>query len=184
MKMKWIYIILFVLVYSCTKNYISPSTVCIDNQDFLQSSSVHPKGDTLQQILDNYISLGVPGATMLLADTNGVWIGSAGYADIKNGILMQPCHIFKPGSVAKMFIGNLIWQLQENGQLDINDPIGDYIPEVAAAITNGSQITIKMLLNHTSGIYQIGRDLDFNILRINQLQMSLVKNIIIPIQTH
>ena len=89
MKMKWIYIILFVLVYSCTKNYISPSTVCIDNQDFLQSSSVHPKGDTLQQILDNYISLGVPGATMLLADTNGVWIGSAGYADIKNGILMQ-----------------------------------------------------------------------------------------------
>ena len=172
MKMKWIYIILFVLVYSCTKNYISPSTVCIDNQDFLQSSSVHPKGDTLQQILDNYISLGVPGATMLLADTNGVWIGSAGYADIKNGILMQPCHIFKPGSVAKMFIGNLIWQLQENGQLDINDPIGDYIPEVAAAITNGSQITIKMLLNHTSGIYQIGRDLDFNMGVVNDFTRS------------
>ena len=94
-----------------------------------------------------------------------------------------------------MIIGNLIWQLQEDGLLNINDPIGDYIPEIAAAITNGDRITIKMLLNHTSGIYQIGRDLDFNlgvvgmilldigplmilynILRINQLRMNLERN--------
>ena len=84
-----IYIILTVLVYSCTKNFIPPSSTCVDNIDFLQSSSIHPKGDTLQQILDEYISLGVPGATMLLADQNGVWIGSAGFADIKKGL---PCN--------------------------------------------------------------------------------------------
>ena len=128
MKMKPIYIILIVLVFSCTKNYIPPSSTCVDNIDFLQSSSVHPKGDTLQHILDEYISLGVPGATMLLADQNGIWIGSSGFADIKRGIVMQPCHILKPGSVAKMIIGNLIWQLQEDGLLNINDFIGDYIP--------------------------------------------------------
>ena len=80
---------------------------------------------------------------------------------------MQPCHILKPGSVAKMIIGNRIWQLQEDGLLNINDFIGDYIPEVAAAITNGDRITIKMLLNHTSGIYQIGRDLNFNLAVVN-----------------
>ena len=167
MKINRIYFILLILVYSCTKNFIPPSSVCVDNVDFLQSAAVHPKGDTLQQILDEYISLGVPGATMLLADLNGVWIGSAGFADIKKGIAMQPCHILKPGSVAKMIIGNLIWQLQEDGLLNINDLIGDYIPEIAAAITNGDRITIKMLLNHTSGIYQIGRDLDFNLGVVN-----------------
>ena len=165
--MKPIYIVLMILVYSCTKNFIPPSSTCVDNLDFLQSSAVHPKGDTLQKILDEYISKGVPGATMLLADQNGVWIGSAGFADIKKGIAMQPCHILKPGSVAKMIIGNLIWQLQEDGLLNINDLIGDYIPEVAAAITNGDRITIKMLLNHTSGIYQIGRDLNFNLAVVN-----------------
>ena len=167
MKMKPIYIILIVLVFSCTKNFIPPSSTCVDNIDFLQSSSVHPKGDTLQHILDEYISLGVPGATMLLADQNGIWIGSSGFADIRRGIVMQPCHILKPGSVAKMIIGNLIWQLQEDGLLNINDLIGDYVPEVAAAITNGDRITIKMLLNHTSGIYQIGRDLNFNLAVVN-----------------
>ena len=78
MKMKPIYFILIFLFFSCSKNFIPPSSTCVGNIDFLQSSSVHPKGDTLQHILDEYISMGVPGATMLLADQNGIWIGSAG----------------------------------------------------------------------------------------------------------
>ena len=39
--------------------------------------------------------------------------------------------------------------------------------ELAANITNGGQITIKMLLNHTSGIYPIARDLDYNLTVVN-----------------
>ena len=115
-KLIFIITIIFILSY-CTKHFIAPSNVCIDNQEFLQSSSAHPKGEAFQAVLDDFISDGLPGATLLVADIHGVWTGAAGYSDIQNSILMQPCHILKPGSVTKMIIGNVIWQLQEEGKL-------------------------------------------------------------------
>ena len=152
---------------SCSKHFIAPTDICIDNPDFLQSTLAHPKGEVFQAILDQYISNGIPGVTLLVADSHGVWTGAAGYADIQNNILMQPCHILKPGSVTKMIIGNVMWQLQEEGQVNIEDPISNYVPELAANITYGDQITIKMLLNHTSGIYPIARDLNYNLAVVN-----------------
>ena len=165
---KLIFVFLVSLLFSeCTKHFIAPTDICIDNSEFLQSSIVHPKGEAFQSVLDKYISDGIPGATLLVADSNGVWTGSAGYADIQNNIVMQPCHILKPGSVTKMIIGNVMWQLQEEGKVNIQDPISNYIPDIAENITNGTQITIEMLLNHTSGIYPIARDLNYNLAVVN-----------------
>ncbi len=155
------------LLTDCTKHFIAPTEICIDNPDFLQSSLAHPKAEAFQAVLEKYISDGIPGSTLLVADSHGVWTGAAGYADIQNNIVMQPCHILKPGSVTKMIIGNLIWQLQEEGKVNIEEPISNYLPDLAANITNGDQITIKMLLNHTSGIYPIARDLNYNLAVVN-----------------
>ena len=165
---KLIFIISVIFLFTdCTKHFIAPTDICIDNPEFLQSSLAHPKGEAFQAVLDKYISDGIPGATLLVADSHGVWTGAAGYADIQNNTLMQPCHILKPGSVTKMIIGNLMWQFQEEGKINIEDPISNYVPELAANITNGDQITIKMLLNHTSGIYPIARDLNYNLAVVN-----------------
>ena len=164
---KLIYLLYILILVSCSKHFIPPTDICIDNPDFLQSTLAHPKGEAFQAVLDQYISNGIPGVTLLVADSHGVWTGAAGYADIENNILMQPCHILKPGSVTKMIIGNVMWQLQEEGQVNIEDPISNYIPELAANITYGDQITIKMLLNHTSGIYPIARDLNYNLAVVN-----------------
>ena len=167
MKKSSLLFISVLLLVGCTKHFIKSTAVCVDNQDFIQSSINHPKGDALQNILDSYIAEGIPGATLLIADSNGIWTGSAGYADLQNNIKMQPCHILKPGSVTKMLIGNLLWQLQEEGKLNIKDLISNYIPNVAENITNGDQITIEMLVNHTSGIYTIARDLNYNLAVVN-----------------
>tara|TARA_B110000027_G_scaffold15267_1_gene15352 strand:- start:426 stop:1619 length:1194 start_codon:yes stop_codon:yes gene_type:complete len=167
MKKSSLLFISVLLLVGCTKHFIKPSSICVDNQDFIQSSINYPKGDALQNILDSYIDEGIPGATLLIADSNGIWTGSAGYADLQNNIKMQPCHILKPGSVTKMLIGNLLWQLQEEGKLNIKDLISNYIPNVAENITNGDQITIEMLVNHTSGIYTIARDLNYNLAVVN-----------------
>ena len=109
MKKSSLLFISILLLVSCTKHFIKPSTICMDNQDFIQSSNNHPKGEKLQNILDSYTAEGIPGVTLLIADSNGIWAGSAGYADLQNNIKMQPCHILKPGSVTKMIIGNLMW---------------------------------------------------------------------------
>ena len=42
---------------------------------------------------------------------------------------MQPCHILKPGSVTKMMIGNVMWQLQEEGKVNI-DQIDDAVRRI------------------------------------------------------
>ena len=167
MKKRFLLFISVLLFVGCTKHFIKPTVICMDNQDFIQSSNNHPKGEALLNILDSYTAEGIPGVTLLIADSNGIWAGSAGYADIQNNIKMQPCHILKPGSVTKMIIGNLMWQFQEEGILNINDLISNYIPNVAENITNGDQITIEMLLNHTSGIYTIARDLNYNLAVVN-----------------
>ena len=167
MKKRSLLITSVLLLAGCTKHFIKPTAICMDNQDFIQSSINHPKGNTLQNILESYTAEGIPGITLLIADSNGVWAGSAGYADLQNNIKMQPCHILKPGSVTKMIIGNLMWQFQEQGILNIKDLISNYIPNVAENITNGDQITIEMLLNHTSGIYTIARDLNYNLAVVN-----------------
>ena len=60
-----------------------------------------------------------------------------------------------------------MWQFQEDGLLNIKDLISNYVPNVAENITNGDQITIEMLLNHTSGIYTIARDLNYNLAVVN-----------------
>ena len=167
MKKSSLLFISILLLVSCTKHFIKPSTICMDNQNFIQSSNNHPKGEKLQNILDSYTAEGIPGVTLLIADSNGIWAGSAGYSDLQNNIKMQPCHILKPGSVTKMIIGNLMWQFQEEGILNIKDLISNYIPNVAENITNGDQITIEMLINHTSGIYTIARDLNYNLAVVN-----------------
>ncbi len=161
------YILILLLLFGCKKYFINPTEICIDNINFVNSSINHPKSNKLQNILNSYLSKGIPGATLLFSDSNGVWLGSAGYADLNSEIIMQPCHIMKPGSITKMLIGNVIWQLQEQGEINIEHLISEYVPEIASNLTNGNEITVEMLINHTSGIYPIGRDLDFNLAVVN-----------------
>ena len=166
------FIISLIFITSCKKHFIEPTKTCIDNLNFIESSENHPLKEKLQLILDKYMSRGIPGATLLFSNNQGVWIGSSGYADLNNNIKMQPCHIMKPGSVTKMLVGNIIWQLQENGDIKIENYISEYVPDIASKITNGNKITVEMLMNHTSGIYPIARDLEYNLAVVNNFTRS------------
>ena len=166
------FIISLLFITSCKKHFIEPTKTCIDNLNFIESSENHPLKEKLQLILDKYMDKGIPGATLLFSNNQGVWIGSSGYADLNNNIKMQPCHIMKPGSVTKMLVGNVIWQLQENGDIKIENLISEYVPDIASKITNGNKITVEMLMNHTSGIYPIARDLEYNLAVVNNFTRS------------
>jgi D-alanyl-D-alanine carboxypeptidase len=156
---------------SCGKVSIEPTATCL-NDASLVINTAHPKAAEIQAIMDKYIARGMPGISVLINDDNGFWIASAGMADIENGIAMQPCHINKLGSVTKMMIGALVWQLIQDGTLNIDDPMSKYLPEVAAEIENGADITLAMLINHTSGVYDIAGDLNYNLAVLNDMSRS------------
>jgi D-alanyl-D-alanine carboxypeptidase len=156
---------------SCGENFIKPSAQCT-NDIVLPINSNHPKAAAIQAKMEEYVASGLPGMSILIADSSGIWYSSIGWADIENEISMELCHINKLGSVTKMMVGALAWMLVEDGSLDINEEIGTYIPEVANQITNGDDITVAMLLQHASGIVDIGRDLTYSLAVVNDFARS------------
>lgn len=181
------YILIFAtaaLVSSCQpEKLIKPTISCTASNEFTINTA-HPKATKIQALMDKYAAKGIPGMTILIHDDNGFWIQSKGMADVENKIAMQPCHINKLGSVTKMMMGALVWQIIQEGKLDINAPISQYIPAVAEKITNGKDITLSMLINHTSGIYDIARDLGYNLAVINDFSKSWTAEEILPFIAH
>ena len=56
------------------------------------------------------------------------------------------------GSVSKMYVTTAVMQLADQGKIDIDAPVTDYIPEFKLADTRYKDITVRMLMNHTSGL--------------------------------
>lgn len=177
---KFIFLFLSVfIVLSCKSNLIQDTKACTIQDDFPINEN-HPKSDELMDLMEEYIGKGLPGMTVLISDDDGMWYGSAGFADIENNIAMQPCHINKLGSVTKMMMGALTWLLIEDGVLSIDDPMSMHIPEVAEKIENGEDITLRMLISHTSGVYDIARDPAYNFAVVNDFSRSWTSEEILP----
>jgi CubicO group peptidase (beta-lactamase class C family) len=72
-----------------------------------------------------------------------------GVADAELDVPMPADAIFQIGSITKQFTGAALAQLAEQGQLSLDDPITRFLPDYP---TRGHRITVRQLLNHTSGI--------------------------------
>jgi D-alanyl-D-alanine carboxypeptidase len=79
----------------------------------------------------------------------GTWSTTFGTDDLATGTPMKPEDHFRVGSNTKTFTGTVILQLVDEGKLGLNDPVSKYRPEVP----NGENITIRQLLDMTSGLY-------------------------------
>jgi len=85
-----------------------------------------------------------------------VWTGVAGHS--QPGVLISEDMIFGVGSIAKNFMAALVLKLAEEGVLDLDGEISQWVP----ALPNIDQsITIRQLLNHTSGIRNVFDHSDF-----------------------
>ncbi len=145
---------LLILASSCKRANILPSTDIICSEQ--DSSSNHPKAAEFASIIDKYVKQGLPGISVLVEDEHGTWVGSGGYVDIENGIKYKPCHISKAASITKLLVGTLTLKLQEQGKLNIEDPISKYIDaKILNKIDKAEGKTLHQLMNHTTGIYDV-----------------------------
>jgi CubicO group peptidase (beta-lactamase class C family) len=76
-----------------------------------------------------------------------------GMAELEHGIPITAKTIFESGSVAKQFTAAAVIQLSLDGKVGLDDPVQKYIPEFP---DYGSKLTIRHLLNPTSGIRDWG----------------------------
>lgn len=151
---------------SCREKDVYPSGVC--TVSVADSSFQHPKSAAFKTLMTEYTKKGLPGMAILIKDPSGTWVGVDGKADIEKNIDMQPCHIGKTASLTKTFFATLALKLQEEGALDLDDKISKHIPEeIISKIENADHVTLRMLLNHTSGIYDHTLDSDFYLAVLN-----------------
>jgi len=75
------------------------------------------------------------------------YVSATGVADIATKAPLEPDTQFKLASQTKSFTGNLALQLVSEGTVNLDDHISTWIEDVP----NGDEITVRMLLDHTSG---------------------------------
>ena len=114
----------------------------------------------LQRILDQTVADGyIPGAVLAVSiPGQQPWTGASGVADRSQGHPMQPTTGIRIASISKMFTAVVALQLVEEGKLDLDAPVATWLPDL---LPNGDAITIRNLLQHTSGLYDYLEDRNF-----------------------
>ncbi|GGZ58345.1 D-alanyl-D-alanine carboxypeptidase [Streptomyces inusitatus] len=107
-----------------------------------------------QQAFDTLVKSGLPGVTGQARDAKGVWKGASGVGNLKTGKARGKDDRFRIGSITKTFVATVLLQLEAEGKLDLDDTVEKHLPGLVTGNGNdGSTITVRQLLNHTSGLY-------------------------------
>ncbi|WP_437808885.1 serine hydrolase domain-containing protein [Sorangium sp. So ce1078] len=91
----------------------------------------------------------LPGAAAAVSIGGCSWLGAAGVADAEADVAVQPGDLFRAGSITKTFVATLALMLRAEGLLSLDEPISTYVD----GIPRGEQISVRQILNHTSGIF-------------------------------
>jgi D-alanyl-D-alanine carboxypeptidase len=101
--------------------------------------------DAAQKVLDH---TGVPSASVAIVQHGQiVYTHAYGKAKLDPDVAATPAMRYSIGSISKQFTAAAILLLEQQGKLSVDDPVSKYLPD----LTRASEITIRMLLSHTSG---------------------------------
>ncbi|MPZ63568.1 MAG: serine hydrolase [Propionibacteriales bacterium] len=109
-----------------------------------------------QSWLDEVVAAGAVGALAEVRDEDGVWRGTSGVAEMGKTRAVPVRGRFRVGSITKTFVATVILQLVGEGRLGLDDTVEAWLPGV---VPDGHRITVRHLLNHTSGLYDYLRTL-------------------------
>ncbi|MEJ1240637.1 serine hydrolase domain-containing protein [Chryseolinea sp. T2] len=123
------------------------TTACTGNEsgEYSQSSAIK---EVMNRLVDK-----VPGAAIAVWSKEGSWEYAAGFAKVENKTPMMTCNLQYLQSISKTYTSVCILKLAERGIIDLKAPITTYLlPKHSDCIKRAREITVEMILNHTSGI--------------------------------
>ena len=103
----------------------------------------------LRGLLDQIVAAGAPGAAALVRDEHGLQQAASGLANLRTGRPMRPGLTYRVGSLTKPFVATVVLQLVAEGKLSLSDTVERWLPGI---LPYGDQVTLRQLLNHTSGV--------------------------------
>ncbi|WP_051772639.1 serine hydrolase domain-containing protein [Saccharothrix sp. NRRL B-16314] len=100
--------------------------------------------------LDGWVEQGwASGALLSVEDSSGTRADAAGEASVGG--------YFRIGSATKTFVATVVMQLVDEGRVGLDDPVDRYVAGVPRG-GNGDRITVRQVLNHTSGLYDYAHE--------------------------
>ena len=137
--------------WSCDKDIYA--TDVADVNGTIPVNPQHPLADSLKAIAQRNVNKGIPGVQIMVKSPAGWYVVNAGYAKIEDKKPMQDRMVAWIYSISKTYTAVLVMKMKERGKLSLDSSIQRYLP---AYITNrlpqATNITVRMLLNHTSGL--------------------------------
>ena len=118
-----------------------------------QAAAVQPLFARLDDFIARHMrETGAPGMTLSLANRDGlIRVSTYGYADTKAGLRVAPETMFEIGSISKSFVSLVLMQLRDEGKLDLNRPIVEYLPWLKIN-SKFAAITTHHILTHSAGL--------------------------------
>ncbi|MGW7568392.1 serine hydrolase domain-containing protein [Streptomyces tendae] len=113
------------------------------------SDSLDP--EVLNAAIEDVHRAGMPGLFAEVRDGDRVWRGAAGFADVATGRPVGADMRHRVGSITKTFTAAAVLRQVERGRIGLDTPIGRYLPGLVPG-ARGEAVTVRMLLNHTSGL--------------------------------
>ncbi|PEQ87874.1 MULTISPECIES: serine hydrolase domain-containing protein [Bacillus cereus group] len=158
---------LALLITGSSLLYTSPTSIVKAESTQNVSSSLHAstqrERNSVKQAMRDTLQLGFPGILAKTSESGKTWGYAAGVANLSTKKPMETDFRFRIGSVTKTFTATVVLQLAGENRLNLDDSIEKWLPGVIQG--NGyddKQITIRQILNHTSGIadYLKSKDVD------------------------
>lgn len=142
------------LLVLCAVSCVSPRIDLMASQETKQKYHAAEIEEYLESLTDK----NSPGFSYLISkDGRVIAKGGVGFADVENKTSNDTNTIFKAASITKQFTAVSVLLLVEQGKLTLDDKLEMYFPD----LPNAKNISIRNLLNHTSGIWQQEKDEDF-----------------------
>lgn len=112
-----------------------------------------PLPDTIQEQVNEAIGHGFDGM-IIYVDQAGKppAFYTGGWKDRENKIPADPKSLFKIASISKLYVAVSITKLVKDKRLSLDETLADYFPELVGRIENAENITLKMMVQHRSGI--------------------------------
>ncbi|MFF3918360.1 serine hydrolase domain-containing protein [Streptomyces sp. NPDC001852] len=114
-----------------------------------QLSSQGQDRPELQKAIEELAESGFAGVQLRVNDEQGEWVGSAGVRELGQSAEPLKNGHFRIGSSTKNFVATMVLLLVDEGRIGLDAPADDYLPEFGL----DRRITVRMLLQHTSGIF-------------------------------
>lgn len=112
-----------------------------------------PLPNTIQEQVDEAIDYGFDGVVVYIDQAGKApSCFASGWHDREEKIPAKPNALFKIASISKLYDVVAVTKLVSDGRLSLDKTVADYLPELVGRVENAAEITLRLMIQHRSGI--------------------------------